>query len=630
MLLRNGAAGTGVLFDPTNGDVAYAALGGIGGNTSNGVYISTDSGQTWSPDNGSGTNVLPSKNVGRIAMALAPSSPATLYVGIQNTSPFGTLLGFFKTVDSGQNWMRVASTPDYCTPQCWYDNVVAVHPFNSDVVYAGGGASNTLIRSLDGGSTWTTISAGGALHVDMHALAFSGDTTTLYIGNDGGVWSTTDATGTPVNFTQLNTSLAITQFYPGMSIHPTAPNIAFGGTQDNGTQRFSGALPWFQVACGDGGWTAIDFVTPSTTYATCQHIAIFKSTSNGDFGTWRLSEAGINTSDPTQFIPPFVMDPSNSQTLYFGTFRVYQTNDGASSWTAISPVLTGGTLTTIAVTPTDSNTIYAGTDDAHVHVTTDAGDGPGATWTDRSAGLPHRFITQVAVDPTSSTTAYVTFSGFSGFFGDTQGHVFKTTDGASSWTDISGDLPNIPVNDIVIDPDQKNTIYVATDVGVFETFDGGTTWSPLGSGLPNVAVLGLKLHEPSRTLRAATHGRSAWDLALGTPGPSVGLSPTSLDFGEQTVGTVSATQVVTLTNTSGTPLNVASITLAGAFPGDYGFDPSTTCPLSGGQVPPRDSCLISLLFAPSDLATGLHKCRLSMTLPEARRLFRSQVSVASR
>jgi photosystem II stability/assembly factor-like uncharacterized protein len=513
----SGAQGTGVLFDPTNGNVAYAALGDIFGSARNGVYISTDAGQTWKPDNGSGVNTLPSLNVGRLAIAMAPSHPKTLYVGIQNTSPFGSLLGLFKTVDGGKNWTSLPMIFDYCEPQCWYDHVIGVHPSDSEVIYAGGAFDITLVRSIDGGSSWEIMSSvNDPLHADMHALAFSSDGTTLYLGNDGGVWSTASPTATLLTLTQLNASLSITQFYPGMSIHPTDPKIAFGGTQDNGTQRYSGSLPWLQVTCGDGGWTAIDFNTPSTVYATCQEIDIMKSTSNGDSGSWFSAQNGIDIADPRQFIPPFVLDPSNSQRLYFGTVRVYQTNDGASSWTAISPAFLG-TLTSIAVTPTDPNTVYVGNDAGQVHMTTNAGSGPGAIWTDRSAGLPGRFITHIAANPHTSTTAYLTFSGFSGFSGDTQGHVFKTNDGAVHWTDISGDLPNIPVNDIVIDPDQKNTIYIATDIGVFRTVDGGTSWDPFGSDLPNVAVLGLKLHRASRTLRAATHGRSVWDLALGPP-----------------------------------------------------------------------------------------------------------------
>jgi uncharacterized repeat protein (TIGR01451 family) len=210
------------------------------------------------------------------------------------------------------------------------------------------------------------------------------------------------------------------------------------------------------------------------------------------------------------FLPPLVIDPLHPANLYLGTYRVYQTTNGASNWTVISSGL-GNTLTTIAVSPTNSNTVYAGTSDALVQVTTNALAGAGAVWNKRSTGLPQRFLTHVVVDPHTSTTAYVAFSGFSGFV-DSLGHVFRTTDGGATWKDISGNLPNIPANGIAIDPVLANTYYVATDIGVFRTRNGGSLWSVLGAGLPRVAVLGVTLHNPTRMLRAATHGRSMWDI----------------------------------------------------------------------------------------------------------------------
>jgi hypothetical protein len=254
-----------------------------------------------------------------------------------------------------------------------------------------------------------------------------------------------------------------------------------------------------------------------------------KSTLSGNQGTFLPADIGI-TPEPTSFIPPMVMDPSNSSTLYFGSFRVYQTTDGAATWTPISPPLTSnGTLTTIAVAPSNSNTVYAGSDDASVAVTTNASAGANSTWSLINSPSP-RSVTDIAVDPASSTTTYVTYSGFSGFV-DTVGHVFKTTNGGASFTDVSGNLPNIPVNAIVVDPDIANTLYIATDIGVFTTGTGGTTWTTLGRGLPNVAVIGLALHRASRTLRAGTHGRSAWDLSVpALSGFSLSLNPASVDI----------------------------------------------------------------------------------------------------
>ncbi len=515
-----GNSGNSVIFDPTNGNIAFASMGNNFNNSTDGVYKSTDAGVTWQPANGTGANVLPSSDVGRVVLTMAPSNHLLLFAGIASAAT-GNLLGFFKTTDGGANWTRLTTTTDYCTPQCGYDNAIAVQPTNSNVIYAGGAFGTTLIRSMDGGTTWTTLAqaaVGGIVHADVHALVFTPDGTELYVGNDGGALSTINPTATTPTFVGLNAQLGITQFYPGLAIHPTNPAIALGGTQDNGTQLYGGSLQWNEVTCGDGGFSVIDQVTPSNMYTTCQEIAIFKSTSSGTFGSWNSAQNGINTGDFGQFIPPMVGDPSNPLTLYFGTTHVYQTTDGASTWAPISPSLnTGGFngLTSITVAPGNSNTVYVSAGDSHLHVTNNALSGAGATWTDITNGLPLRFPTQVAVDPTNPSIAYVTFSGFTAF-GDSLGHVFKTTNGGTNWNDISGNLPNIPVNAIVIDPSLASTYYIGTDFGVMYTTNGGTSWAIAGTGLPRVAILGLTFHQPSRTLRAASHGRGIWDINVNT------------------------------------------------------------------------------------------------------------------
>jgi len=335
-------------------------------------------------------------------------------------------------------------------------------------VFAGGAFTTTLVRSLNGGTTWATaaiVQNSGFLHADMHALSFFPNGNTLYLGNDGGAYVTTQITASNPSFTALNSTLGLSQFYPGLSIHPTRAAIAIGGTQDNGTTIYSGTRTWNDVVCGDGGYTAIDFNTPATMYATCQRFNIFKSTSNGTF--WHLEccvkwnqywrPGGVYSSACDGFVG--IRTRSISEPTACTKLR-----NGASSWTAISPDLTGGNdffgvLSTIAVAPNNSNTVYVGTMDNRVQVTTNAGSGVLATWRNVSAGLPPRVVTHVAVSPTTSTTAYATFSGFRGF-GDNLGHVFKTTNGGSAWSDISGDLPNTPVNFLVIDPDTPGNSFV--------------------------------------------------------------------------------------------------------------------------------------------------------------------------
>ncbi len=233
----------------------------------------------------------------------------------------------------------------------------------------------------------------------------------LYLGNDGGAYRASQLTAAAPSYKGLNPTLEITQFYPGLSIAPGNPKSAIGGTQDNGTVLYSGSLSWNDVTCGDGGYTAIDPTAPATIYAACQDIFIQKSTASGAVGSWTSAMSGIDTADRVDFIAPMVLDRNAPRRLYFGTYRVWQTTDGAASWQAISPDLTNGpsfwgVVTSLAVAPSDSNTVYAGTGDGNVQVTSNAGAGAAATWTNLATpgALPPRVLTGLAVDPGNAAT----------------------------------------------------------------------------------------------------------------------------------------------------------------------------------------------------------------------------------
>lgn len=525
-----GAPGTEVAFATADGSVAYAALGlpSVGGDPDNGMYKSVDGGITWIRIPGSGSNLLPTVDAGRVEFAVAPSDPNTLYVGIQNAQSsllFGRLLGFFKSTDGGQNWLRL-NAPDYCQRQCGFDHVIAVHPTDPNIVFAGGSATlfTPVVRTLDGGITWEGVgdsSDGFRLHPDLHVLEFSDPAippVRLYAGTDGGPWSTTDLTAPPgsILWTNLNDTLTLTLFYPSLAIHPSNPAVGLGGTQDNGTLRYVGGTDWTIAACGDGAYAIYNPVVPTTAYSVCQFNEVRRT-----FDDWQsldIAGNGIDLADRRKLNTPLAMDPNQPQTLYYGTFRVYQTISGGDRWDVISPDLTGGTgaISAIAVASSDSNVVYVGTTDGKIQRTLSAGAGTGASWTDlTTADLPPRFVTMISIHPLDANTAYVAYSGFSGFAaGDNKGHVFRTNNGGATWTDISGGLPNIPVNDILVDPDVPGALYLATDVGVYESADNSLTWVPLGTGLPNVAVTSLRLHPPSRILRAGTLGRGAWDIQL--------------------------------------------------------------------------------------------------------------------
>jgi hypothetical protein len=423
--------------------------------------------------------------------------------------------------------------------------------------------------------------------------------------------------------TDFNKTLAITQFYNGLSIDPTDINHGFGGTQDNGMLRYSGAIDWEEVTGGDIGSTVMDFTNPSTVYRS-RDCDVFRSTTDGNPGTFMLVSSGISTAR-CGFLPPLVMDPTDSQTLYFGTHKVFQTTNGAASWTAISPDLTGCAtaslfcvLDAIAVAPSNSNSVYAGSNNGKVQVTTNASAGAGAFWTDISNGLPPRTVTQIAVDPARDRTAYVVFSGFSGFV-DTKGHVFRTKNQGNAWTDISANLPNIPVNAIVVDPDLPGALYIGTDIGVFATFDGGVSWSPFATGLPRVAVTGLTLHRASRTLRAGTYGRSAWDALL----PAV-VSPTLMYYLRQDAnnaskfGTISSSGAVNDQFSVGNNFDALTFTTVdvGYGPGLFyylrhdasGFSTFGTISITGA-VTDRFGVgyrFDALTFSPDDLGYGIN------------------------
>jgi len=163
----------------------------------------------------------------------------------------------------------------------------------------------------------------------------------------------------------------------------------------------------------------------------------------------------------------------------------------------------------VAVAPSNKNTIYIGTDDGNVWVTQNAG----TSYTRITAGLPVLWVTRVAVDPGNDAIAYVTFSGFR--VDQPLAHVFRTTDHGATWREISGDLPDAPVNAIVVDPRQSSTLYVGSDVGTFVSNDLGASWAPLGSGLPDAPVSDLKfLPGPPAMLFAATYGRSIYSIQL--------------------------------------------------------------------------------------------------------------------
>jgi len=498
-------------IDPSNPDILYAAMWervrGLNyrrsGGPSSGIWRSSNGGDSWQEL----TSGLPSgSDVGRIGISVCTSQPNVLYAIYADAT--GYFEGVYKSTNGGDSWSGTndgALGSMYSSYGWWFGNI-RVDPSDPNRVLALG---LYCYRSTNGGSSWSEV--GSNMHVDHHGMAFApSQPSRVYNGNDGGVYRSTNSGGSWTKLYDQPTS----QFY-AIGIDYLNPHRLYGGTQDNGTLRTwnGGTEDWDHILGGDGFYTIVDYTNSNVIYAEYQNGGLRKSTNGG--GSWSSATSGINSGDRRNWSTPVVMDPLEHDRLYYGTYRLYRTTNGASSWSAISGDLTGGnhggsygTITTIAVAPTNTNVIYVGTDDSRVWVTANGG----GDWDLVSAGLPDRWVTRVAVDPSDAVIVYATFSGLR--WDEPAPHVFRSDDMGTSWTDISSDLPEAPVNVLVADPARPNTLFAGTDVGVYYTTQPGSVWHELASGLPRSPVLDLKLHAPTRKLVAGTHGRSMWTLDL--------------------------------------------------------------------------------------------------------------------
>lgn len=492
-----------------------------------GVWRSVDHGTTWTRL----TTGLPapSDDVGRIGLALARTQPSTLVAQIIGGANLGYQgLGIYKTTDAGNTWapVDVSGWGDF-GGFGWYFGDCAIDPNDPNTIYSCG---MNLTKSTDGGVSWTTI-GGINSHTDFHAIWIDpGNPNHLYVGDDGGFFTTTSGGG---SWTHAST-LPISQFYAGC-VDPANAAHVMGGTQDNSTMfSFGGVSSWTTVIGGDGFQCVIDPTNSNIEFGEYQYCCMGSGpqrTTNG-WATGGIPPSGFNGSDRYNWNTPIVMDPRNHNILLAGSQRVYKSTNNGVSYAAISGDLTNNlpsgvvfhTISTLDVSPVNDSYYYAGTDDGRVWTSTTAG----ASWTDIGAGLPVRSITRVVADPVTAGTVYVTLSGFGQ--DEHLPHVFMSTDNGAHWTSISGNLPDAPANDIVVDPAHPATLYLATDVGVYVSRDLGNYWYPFGVGMPMQTVFDMFLHAPSRTLYAATHGRSMWKLDLTTvptavpPRPVAGLA----------------------------------------------------------------------------------------------------------
>lgn len=510
LFVTDSTAAIDVAMNVANTNIIYAAMWertrkpwqrDYGGVTS-AIHRSMDGGTTWTQLGAANGLPAPNAQTGRIGIAVSESDPSTVYARFTTNEITNEFDGLYKSTDNGDNWTLVTPAGALSGIDAnfgWYFGNVRVNPNNSSEVYVIG---FELAKSTNSGASWSTLPG---MHVDHHALDFSRTNSNFMLsGNDGGAYISNNGGNSWTKF--LN--LSLTQFY-NIEVDYSQPERLYGGTQDNNTIRTltGGTSDWSSIIGGDGFHVNVDPNDNNYVYGESQYGNLRRSTNGGS--SFQNGTSGISGSDRTNWNTPVILSPFDSSKMFYGSNKLY-TSTRAVSWTAISPDLTDGlhpsgslafgTLTAIAASYNNLDVIYTGSDDGNVNVTFDGG----TTWTDVSAGLPDQYITSIAMVPSDDMIAYVTVSGFK--YLDYTPRVFKTTDGGQNWTDISSNLPNIPVNDIIVYP-AENILFVATDLNVWYSKDDGANWTILGNNLPLTVVMDLKFHEPTQTLYAGTFGR---------------------------------------------------------------------------------------------------------------------------
>lgn len=480
---------------PGNPNILYAAT--YGSNPS--IYKSTDLGETWN-------SVHQVNGANRIALAVTPANNRNIYA-LCSTTPFHS---FRVSYDEGATW-TIASSNSGNTPnilgrdegtgsdrnvgQGWYDLCVAVAPWDENEVFVGG---INIWKSKDGGFNWEHITHwyGGfnkpLVHADIHSLVYDEISGDLFSSNDGGIDRTSD--GGKRWFT-VDEGMNITQFYR-LGLSYTNPNMIIAGSQDNGTSMLSNR-EWKKMYGGDGMECAIDPTNAQNIYLSIYNGNLYRTSNGTTFST--MINRSV-TGESGAWVTPFLISPHNPNKLIAGYQNVWVSYNNGRQWKKISN-FSGSTLRSLAFAPSDSNTIYAATLNT-LYATYDGG----TTW--KNISNPQTsLITYIAVAQNNNKRIWISNGGFSA------GQKVFEYDG-TNWKNISGNLPNVPVNTIIYQNNSPDRLYIGTDIGVFYTDYNSSTWELYGTGMPNLIISELEIHYPTKKLRAATYGQGIWEAPI--------------------------------------------------------------------------------------------------------------------
>lgn len=538
----------------TNGQVVIANCAWRGGASYNGFYLSTNGGASFALINPTGA--LNPQDIGNTEFAYS-SDGKHLYAVVESInkythnkqtalsgiydSPTGNVagpwnkIGDSSTLSSSGSALKAVQGLGYSPGiQAWYNNFVIVDPADSKHVYVG---LEEVYETKDAGAHWTTIgpywnfsfkcwsvidsqnTCPATTHPDQHSVAIADGK--VYVGNDGGVYARNlDGSG---GWHSLNANLHTLQYYSvGVGTVPGGVAVA-GGLQDNG-----GSLLRPQDATGnmgspfggDGGDTIVDPDNGCKILDEYVFLDLWLTTNCGESDGSTNAVIDVAPGDPgARFIAPFEADGKYKDHWVAGGQYIWTNNIGfaitsGSQWTNVFDQGAGHSTTAISNYNDVVWTSWCGPCN-NAGFARGVSTNAGGTWHQVDlTGTPNRYIAGIAIDPADATgnTAYLGFNGFSRRFtegpGAGIGHIWKTTDGGATWADVSGNFPDVPVNDIVI---RGSKLIVATDLATLISTDGGATWSRLGSGLPITTVMDLTVG-PNGLLYAATHGRGIWSI----------------------------------------------------------------------------------------------------------------------
>jgi len=543
-------------FKPGDPNVLYFTAGNFG-SAGTGIYKCTNAAAaspTYSPIN---TGITLSS--GKIMITMVSTAPNTIFASVGREPDTSDPFGLYKSTNEGASWTQIGDATlssvmgtNSKLNQGWYAHDVSVDPSNLNNILWG---EQDLYRTTNGGSTFTRetqwnlwslnpatgvlneSTTGGSspnastnyLHADVHRLIISPfSSTTIFALTDGGVYKSTD---NGLTFVGLNGGLCTAQIYANMGISKLTPNLMIGGLQDNEGFIWAGTSNCRRVGnLGDGFHSVISPTDDNIMFTESYYLNVSRSTDK--FVNAGNRTTVINNGQPGNagyenacFNSPLVVAPSNGNIMYAGSIRMKKSTNGGTSFSNVGPnplSASDAMILYIAVAPSDPNTLYVSVAPGQTSGTRSKlfkSTNGGTNFTEITGSLPNRYYSDIAIDYANPSRLAVTVSGFG------SSHVYLSLDAGTTWSDVSGDLPNLPHNTLMFDPNNRRTLYVGNDAGVFyahglPTGSGAlpattpATWIAYNEGIePVMLVSDLQVNTAGK-LRMATYGRGLWERDL--------------------------------------------------------------------------------------------------------------------